>query len=237
VTSNTYRQSSRIRPEHLEIDPDNLLLARAPRGRLSAEQVRDNALAVAGLLSPDVGGKSVKPYQPKGLWEAQGAFQSYKQDKGDALYRRGIYVYWKRSTLYPSFEAFDAPSRLTCVVERAKTTTPLQSLVLLNDPVYVEAARFLGQRMLLEGGKDVSSRLVFGFRLCTSRLPSDEELGILLRIHAEQAGLFAADETAAKELVAVGDGKPDPNLRIQDLATWTVMGSVLLNLDATIHKR
>jgi hypothetical protein len=204
---------------------------------LSAEQVRDNALAVAGLLSNDVGGKSVKPYQPKGLWEAQGAFQSYKQDKGDKLYRRGIYVYWKRSTLYPSFEAFDAPTRLTCVVERAKTTTPLQSLVLLNDPVYVEAARFLGQRMLLEGGKDVSTRLVFGFRLCTSRLPTDEELGILLRIHAEQKALFDGDEKAAKELIAVGDKKPDESLAIGDLATWTVMGSVLLNLDATIHKR
>jgi hypothetical protein len=237
VTSSTYRQSSRITTQHLEVDPDNTLLARAPRGRLSAEQVRDNALAVAGLLSNDVGGKSVKPYQPKGLWEAQGAFQSYKQDKGDKLYRRGIYVYWKRSTLYPSFEAFDAPTRLTCVVERAKTTTPLQSLVLLNDPVYVEAARFLGQRMLLEGGKDVSTRLVFGFRLCTSRLPTDEELGILLRIHAEQKALFDGDEKAAKELIAVGDKKPDESLAIGDLATWTVMGSVLLNLDATIHKR
>lgn len=237
VTSSTYQQSSRITAQHLERDPDNVLLARAPRGRLSAEMIRDNALSVSGLLVEKVGGESVKPAQPKGLWRAQSMFQSYKPDKGDALYRRGIYVYWKRATLYPSFEAFDAPARMTCAVERSETTTPLQSLVLLNDPVYVEAARFLGQRMILEGGTSTAGRLAFGFRMCTSRMPSDEELTILLQIHAGQRAIYTADEKAAKKLIKIGSKDPDESLEPVELATWTALGTVLLNLDSTIHKR
>ncbi|WP_419186302.1 DUF1553 domain-containing protein [Rohdeia mirabilis] len=237
VTSATYQQSSRITARHLERDPDNVLLARAPRGRLSAEMIRDNALSVSGLLVSEIGGESVKPVQPKGLWRAQSMFQSYKPDKGDALYRRGIYVYWKRATLYPSFEAFDAPARLTCAVERSETTTPLQSLVLLNDPVYVEAARFLGQRMILDGGTSTAGRLAFGFRLCTSRMPTDEELTILLQIHADQLAVYTADEKAAKKLIKIGSKDPDESLEPIELATWTALGTVLLNLDSTIHKR
>ncbi|MEZ5979472.1 MAG: DUF1553 domain-containing protein [Planctomycetota bacterium] len=238
VLSNAYRQSSRVTHDLLEVDPENELFARAPRKRLSAELVRDNALAVAGLLATDeVGGKSVKPYQPKGVWEAQSNFQTYRQDKGESLYRRGLYVYWKRATLYPSFEAFDAPPRLTCVVERARTTTPLQSLVLLNDPVYVEAARCLGQRMMTDGGADASTRIIFGFRLCTSRMPTDEELGVLLRILADQREVYSEDEKAAEKLVEVGSSPRDETLDVRELAAWTGVGTVLLNLDATIHSR
>ena len=238
VTSATYRQSSRVRPEHLERDPGNRLLARGPRLRLSAEMVRDGALAVSGLLVEEIGGESVKPYQPKGLWQNVGGFSSstYRPDQGDKLYRRGIYVFWKRGILYPSFAIFDAPARATCVSERVETNTPLQSLVLLNDPVYVEAARALASRLLTEVGGGTTARLLTGFRLCTSRLPDERELEVLTRVYAEQRDHYDANPRAAEELVAVGESAIPAELDPTELAAWTAVCSVLLSLDATLHR-
>ncbi len=239
VTSATYRQSAAATPERLERDPGNRWLARAPRKRLSAEAIRDNALFVSGLLVEEIGGESVKPYQPEGLWATVGGYSGdrYRQDEGDKLYRRGLYVFWKRGILYPSFAIFDAPARSTCTSERVETNTPLQSFVLLNDPVYVEAARALATRMIGEGGADVGTRLAFGFRLCTSRLPSEKELAILARILAEQRAHWADDEEAAKEYVSVGATELAQDADVKELAAWTSVASVLLNLDATIHGR
>src|SRR6185369_9113147 len=150
VMSATYRQSAVATPQSRQRDPYNRLLARGPRSRLDAELIRDNALAISGLLNPKIGGEGVRPYQPAGIWEVSD--RSYAQSKGDELYRRGVYVYWRRSTPYPSFLTFDAPNREICAVQRPRTSTPLQSLTLMNDPVYVEAARGLAQRVLSHGG-------------------------------------------------------------------------------------
>ena len=173
VTSATYRQSAKVEPALLEHDPYNRLLARGPRFRLDAEMIRDNALAVSGLLNDTIGGPSVSPYQPAGLWDELGSGDRYVQSKGRDLYRRGMYVYWKRSIPYPPLVTFDAPNREVCTDSRARTNTPLQALVLLNDPAYVEAARVLAQRIMKEGGADVPARMAFAFRLCTARPPSD----------------------------------------------------------------
>ena len=160
VMSATYRQSSRVSPQLLEKDSENRLLARGPRQRLDAEIIRDNALAIAGILNEKLGGRSIKPEQPPGTWEINemGGY-NYDKSKGDDLYRRGLYVYWRRSTVYPSFITLDAPTREFCTAQRAKTSTPLQSLVLMNDPVFVEAARAFAQRILKEGGPDDKARL------------------------------------------------------------------------------
>lgn len=238
VMSATYRQDCQLSTELLEADPGNKLFTRGPRMRLTAEMVRDNALHASGLLVELIGGKSVKPYQPKGLWSAVfgNSRSSYKEDKGEKLYRRGLYVYWKRGVLYPSFAVFDAPTRATCASERVETNTPLQSLVLLNDPVFVEAARGLAVRMLNEGGVSKSARLTHGFRLCTSRTPSQNELAILLRVLGEQEAHYADKEDAAKELLKVGESKPPEELDARELAAWAAVASMLLNLDATIHR-
>ena len=174
VTSATYRQDSRVTPELRALDPENRLLARGPRYRLPAEMIRDQALAVSGLLVEKLGGPSVKPYHPPGLYEqvvAGTGPSTYVQGKGDELYRRSLYTYWKRSVPNPAMLVFDAPFRETCTVRRARTTTPLQALNLLNDPTYVEAARFLAQRMMREGGAMPKSRIRHGFRLVTGREP------------------------------------------------------------------
>ena len=235
VTSATYRQSAAMTPEARDRDDHNRLLARGPRLRLNAEMVRDNALAVSGLLVEKLGGKSIKPYQPKGLWQSIGKGR-YRPSKGDDLYRRGLYVFWKRGALYPSFAAFDAPMRESCASKRVVTNTPLQALVLLNDPVYVEAARKLAERMMSEAGKNTTARLLYGFRLCTSRLPNERELAVLRRVVAEQKSFFEKDEESAKKLVTVGDSKPPEAVDPKELAVWTAIGNVLLNLDATVHR-
>ncbi|MBL8766481.1 MAG: DUF1553 domain-containing protein, partial [Planctomycetes bacterium] len=236
VLSATYRQSSRIAPEKLAQDPENRTLARGPRQRLSAEMVRDNALYAAGLLVETIGGKSVKPYQPEGLWKAITGGRDWKRDTTEEQYRRGIYVYWKRGVPYPSLLTFDAAKRETCTVSRPLTTTPLQSLVLLNDPVYVEAARVFAQRLLKEGGKDDTKRLSLGFRWCTSRAPSEDELAVLSKLLTAQREHYAADPEAAKKLLTVGDAKADAKLEAPELAAWTGVAQTLLNLDATIHR-
>jgi hypothetical protein len=241
VLSSTYRQVARTTPALLERDPDNRLLARGPRQRLTSEMVRDNALAVSDLLVRTIGGPSVRPYQPKGLWEAvsfsaEFTSQSYVQDHDDALWRRGLYVYWKRALPYPSMATFDSPIHETSTCKRAETNTPLQALVLLNDPVYVEAARNLGQRILEEGGASDEERIVFAFRLCTSRRPTVPEIAVLQRIHVVQREEYAADPAAAAELLSVGESPRRLCLDQAELAAWTAVGNVLLNLDETLHR-
>ncbi|MFN0206691.1 MAG: DUF1553 domain-containing protein [Planctomycetota bacterium] len=238
ILSAVYRQTSVTTPELLEKDPENRLLARAPRARLSAEMIRDNALAVSGLLVEKIGGKSVKPYQPKGLWKAISGGSDYKKDKDESQYRRGIYVFWKRGVPYPSMITFDAAKRESCTVTRAYTTTPLQALVLLNDPVYVECAKMLGQRMLKdrEAGKDDAARLKYGFRLCTSRAASEKEIEILTKLLADQREYYKTNAELAKKLITVGDAKVDEKLPEAEIAAWAMVGNALLNLDAAIRK-
>jgi hypothetical protein len=239
VTSNTYRQASTAPPALLQRDPDNRLLARGPRFRLSAEMVRDNALAVAGLLTEQVGGPSVKPYQPAGLWEelAGGAGEGpYVQDKGPNLYRRSLYIYRKRTVPHPLLATFDAPSREICTVRRSRTDTPLQALELLNDVTYVEAARHLAERMLAEGGVTPAQRLAFAFRRATGRPPGPAELAVLLRGLERYERQFRADSESARRYVHQGDSPVDGRLDPADLAAYTATAEVILNLDETITK-
>ncbi len=242
VTSATYRQSSRVTPELAERDPENRLLARGPRFRLPAELIRDNALEVSGLLDTRIGGPSVYPYQPKGLWEEMalgGGFsgQTYSESTGRDLYRRSMYTVWKRTVPPPALVTFDAPDREKCAARRSVTNTPLQALVLLNDPTYVEASRFLAARMMTQGGKTPASRIDFAFRLATGRTPDPQERAILL----EQAQAALADYRQhgddAKALLGVGATRSDPRLDPKELAAWTTVAGIILNLDETITKQ
>ncbi|HEV3004083.1 MAG TPA: PSD1 and planctomycete cytochrome C domain-containing protein [Pirellulales bacterium] len=240
VMSYAYQQSSRATPQLLERDPENLLLARGPRFRLDAEVVRDAALAASGLLVEQLGGHSVKPYQPEGVWEAVAFVGSntsmFQQDQGDALYRRSLYTFWKRTAPPPSLTTFDAPSRETCTVRRARTNTPLQALVLMNDKQYVEAARKLAERALGDGGATVESRIAHAFRLATARLPAADELAVLVQIHQGQLAEYQADKEAAAKLLAVGDSKRDEKFDASELAAYTMVANLILNLDETITK-
>ena len=233
VTSATYRQSAAVTPGTLARDPYNRLFTRGPRLRLEAEFIRDNALAAAGLLDRTVGGPSVRPYQPPGIWDGTDA--RYEQDHGASLYRRGLYVFWRRSAHYPSFATFDAPNREVCTFLRQQTQTPLQSLVLMNDPVYVEAARGLAQRVMREA-PDTDTRLLRAFRHVLGREPAAEERALLGRTHAAQRAVFAADPEAARALVGVGEsGRPEAADPV-DLAALTAVGNVLLNLNEAITR-
>lgn len=235
VMSATYRQSARVAPELLARDSENRLLARGPRQRLDAEIIRDNALAIAGILNPQLGGRSIKPEQPPGTWEINemGGY-NYDKSKGADLYRRGLYVYWRRSTVYPSFITLDAPTREFCSAQRARTSTPLQSLVLMNDPVFVEAARAFAQRILKEGGPDNPARLRFAWRTALGRVPSDKEIEVLTRTLDAQLTTYHQDKAAAAELVKIGDLPKPEGINDSDLAAWTALGNVLLNLNETI---
>ena len=243
VTSSAYQQSAVVDPKLLERDPDNRLFARSSRSRLEAETIRDQALAVAGLLDRRVGGPSVTPFQPPGLWEAIGftdngnfSSQKYAQSEGADNYRRGLYVYWKRSMPYASFVTFDAPSREVCTVKRPRTNTPLQALVLMNDPVYVEAARGLARRVLIEGGSGDTEKLIYAFRLCVGRQPEKSELKIMGDKLAEQRANFRADEVSARKLVVVGEKKYPAGVAVGEVAAWAAMGNILLNLDEMLSK-
>lgn len=240
ATSATYRQASRVTPDLAQRDPANELLARGPRFRLDAEVIRDTALAASGLLVEKVGGKSVKPYQPDGLWEAISFVGSntgtFKQDGGDSLYRRSLYTFWKRTSPPPSLLTFDAPSREACTVRRSRTNTPLQALVLLNDKQYVEAARKLAERMLTEGGATPTERAVFAFRMVTSRRPTAGELAVVLRVYESELAEFQADADAATKLLAVGDAKRNESLDVKELAAWTMVANLVMNLDETVTK-
>lgn len=236
--SYVYQQSADVSPSAYARDPENRLLARGPRYRLGAEALRDNALAVSGLLAPKVGGRSVMPYQPAGLWEelAGGAFEIYTQGKGDDLYRRSLYVYRKRTVPHPSMATFDAPSWEICQVKRARTNTPLQSLALLNDVVYVEAARKLAERMIVEGGATAGDRLTFAFRLCTGRPPTQKELEVLRAGLEKHLARFREKPSAAVKLVSEGESPRAAGIDPVELAAHAVMASVLLNLDEAVSK-
>ena len=240
VLSATYRQASEVTPDLLAADPENDWLARMPRRRLSAEMIRDGALAMSGLLVNKIGGPSVYPYQPSGLWEVltirPGYQMTYVQGKDADLYRRGLYTFWKRASPSPSLQTFDAPDREYCVVGRHKTTTPLQALVLLNDPTYVEAARQLGTRMINEGGATLDERFAFAFGLATSRKPSDSELAVLKRVFFSQAERFEANPEAARKLLSAGASPVDQNLDPVELACYSIVASTILNLDETITR-
>jgi hypothetical protein len=235
VCSATYRQSSRVEPNHQERDPFNRLLGRGARFRLPAETIRDNALAISDLLNRNVGGKSIYPYQPSDYYADKGRWK-WPQSTGADLYRRGVYTFWRRTTFYPSFQVFDAPTREFCTVDRPRTNTPLQALVTLNDPVYVEAARVLGQRILQDAAGDVTQKLQYGFRLCTSRTPDSRELNVLQRIYEAQLAKYQANAAAATELVKNGTAAVNEQLPAAELAAWTAVSNVLLNLDETITR-
>ena len=242
VTSATYRQSSRASRELMERDPENRLLARGPRFRLPAEMVRDNALAISGLLNDKVGGPSVYPYQPKGLWEEM-AFgegysgQNYTQSSGSDLYRRGMYTVWKRTVPPASLTLFDAPDREKCTARRAVTNTPLQALVLLNDPTYVEASRALAERTLRNGGRSDGARIDFAFKLATARTPDPQERAVLLSSLRKFRSTYRQDQANASKLLSIGEKKADTSLAPRELAAWTTLASMILNLDEAITKQ
>jgi hypothetical protein len=239
VTSATYRQSSAITVRGSQLDPENRLLWRGPRFRLMGEFIRDQALATSGLLVEKVGGPSVKPYHPPGIYEqitAGNGYNIYVPGKGDELHRRSLYTYWKRSVPHPAMLLFDAPFRETCTLRRPRTNTPLQALNLLNDPTYVEAARFLAQRMMKEGGSSLESRLTHGFRLLLSRHPKPQELAILRSGYERASKGFKADPESVKTFLAVGDAKADATLDPTELAAFTSVASTLFNLDEAVTK-
>jgi hypothetical protein len=237
LTSATYRQSSRVTPELLATDPDNRLLARGPRFRLNAEFVRDQALAAAGLLSERIGGPSVRPYHPPGLYEAVVATRAadYVEGKGEDLHRRSMYTFWKRSVPHPAMLAFDAPQREVCTLRRPRSNTPLQALNLMNDPTYVEAARHLAARML-KAGPDLRSQLRFGYRRLLARTPTEAELAILARAFERNRAEFAARPGAAAGLLTTGVPVTDKSLEPAVLAAMTGVASTMLCLDETVTK-
>ncbi|WP_411846836.1 DUF1553 domain-containing protein [Roseibacillus persicicus] len=239
VSSATYQQSGRTTPEQLESDPDNRYLSRGPRYRLDAEQIRDLALSASGLLVKKFGGPSVKPYQPKGVWSAVAMNQSntryYKEDSGEALYRRSLYTFWKRTAPPASMDLFDAPSRETFCVRRSRTNTPLQAFVLMNDPQFVEASRRLAENAMKEE-TDFEGRVRFIYKSLLAREAGEKELVILKESFQPIEAGFQQDPARASELIGVGASKADPNLNPSELATWTVLASQVLNLDETITK-
>ena len=239
VSSATYRQSSRVTPQLFERDPTNRLLARGPRFRLQSEFLRDQALFASGLLVTKTGGPSVKSYHPPGLYEqvtAGSGTNTYVEGSGPDLYRRSMYSYWKRSVPNPAMLVFDAPFREACTLRRPRTNTPLQSLNLMNDPTYVEAARFLAGRVLTESGPDIEARLSYGFRLVLARAPRAAELTVLVNAYERSKADFASDPAAAAELLKVGATRSPETLDPIELAALTSVASTILNLDETVMK-
>jgi mono/diheme cytochrome c family protein len=235
VMSSTYCQSSRVTREMLERDSANRLLAHGPRNRLDAEFIRDNALAISGLLNPEIGGEPVFPIQPPGIWDQGGAASTkWTQEHDDRQYRRAIYIYHRRSTPYPSMLTFDAPSREVCTAIRARSSTPLQSLVLMNDPVYVEAARGLAQRTLKESSLDTGKRLEYMWRQALARPINSAQRTILEQSLNQQLERYRQDKPAAEALTKVGDLPRFSNVDVSELAAWTAVASVILNLNETI---
>lgn len=238
VTSAAYRQSARTTSAHIEADPANRFYARGPRLRLTAEMVRDQALAVSGLLSAKMYGVPVKPYQPNlGIKAAFGSGIDWKTSAGEDKYRRGLYTNWRRTNPYPSMSAFDAPNRNVCTVRRVPTNTPLQALVTLNDPVYVEAAQAFARLMVNEGGTTPTSRAAFGLRHCLMRPPKSAEVNRLVKLYHELLGDYQKDPAAAKLMAADPLGPLPQGMKAEELAAWTVVGNVLLNLDEMFMKR
>jgi hypothetical protein len=236
VMSATYRQSSKVTPDLMQRDPENRLLARGPRFRLPADMVRDQALAISGLLVEKVGGPSVKPYQPAGLWKELTGGEDYKPDTGEALHRRSLYTYWKRTSPPPMMMNFDAAGREACVVRAVRTNTPLQSLNLMNDVTFLEAARALGQRMMHEGGTSPADRIAFGFRLATSRAPKPRESEVMLSSYRYYLDMFQTEPNAAVKYLSQGEAPRDAKLNPTELAAYSTVASLILNLDETVSK-
>ncbi|HEY7329740.1 MAG TPA: PSD1 and planctomycete cytochrome C domain-containing protein [Gemmataceae bacterium] len=241
VMSATYRQSSRVTRDRLAKDPANRLLSRGPRYRLDAEMLRDQALFVSGLLVERLGGPSVKPPQPSGLWEAVGYTGSntkdFRPDHGhEKVHRRSMYTFWKRTAPPPQMNTFDAPSRESCVVRRERTNTPLQALLLMNEPQFIEAARTLAQRTMKVGGTTTEARLVYMFRLTTARRPDGKEVDELLAAYKDHLAMYTHDPAKANQLISVDESRPDANLNPSELAAWTMIANLLLNLDEVINK-
>ena len=240
VSSATYRQAAIATPEKIEKDPFNRLLSRGPRFRMDAEMIRDYALAASGLLVRKLGGPSVKPYQPEGVWEAVAIIGSntrdYKTDDGDKLYRRSLYTFWKRSAPPASMEVFNAPSREVCTVRRERTNTPLQALVTLNDPQFVEAARYLAQRTLKEGGPDEQARMDFVAKRLLCRPLRSEETQVVRQSLADLLTHYKTHADDARKLLSVGLAKADPTLDAATLAAWTMVANEMMNLDEALNK-
>jgi hypothetical protein len=242
VMSATYRQSAAVDEERLEKDPYNRWLARGPRFRMDAEMIRDQALAISGLLNPEVGGPSVYPVQVPNLWKELGflrpeiGMDEWPTSDGPELYRRGLYTFWRRVCTYPTFATFDAPSRDVCTSRRPRTDTPLQALAALNEPALLEAARVLAQRILLHGGSDPGRQVEYAFRLCLARPPTGPERDRLLKLLQQQLKSFEHDATSAEVLVNQGPAERPANLDVRQLAAWMMVGNVLLNLDETLTK-
>ena len=238
VLSSTYRQSSKVTPRKLAVDPENRLLSRGARFRLQAEFVRDNALAASGLLINQVGGPGVKPYQPAGLWNEvslNGGLR-FVQDHGEKLYRRSMYTYWKRSAPAPAMTIFDAPTREKCSLRRGRTNTPLQALVTMNDPQFVEAARVLAELTLQQQTMTLEDRLEFAYRRATGVRPQNGVRSILREAYEEELARFQADQQAASDLLAVGEAASDESLDLSQHAAMTVVASMILNLDETLTR-
>ena len=240
VTSATYRMSSGGRDELRELDPYNELLGRQARFRLDAEMVRDNALFVSGLLHREIGGPSAKPYQPAGYWadiytflDRETPASKWRADSGPQQYRRGLYTYWKRSFLHPSLMAFDAPNREECTVQRPRSNTPLQALVLLNDPTFVEAARVFAERITSEAGPDIRDQVRWAYREALSREPGPEVLEILANLYGEHLDDYRRDEGAARGILGVGNRPLAPDVDPARLAAMTSVSRAILNLHET----
>ncbi|HEY0454763.1 MAG TPA: DUF1553 domain-containing protein, partial [Verrucomicrobiae bacterium] len=236
VTSATYRQSSKVTPELIARDPYNRLFARGPRVRLEAEMIRDQALTVSGLLSHKIGGPSVMPPQPEGLWQVVYSGDQWKTSPGEDKYRRGLYTFWRRTTPHPMLASFDAPSREYCVLRRSRSNTPLQALNILNDPVFVEAAQALARRIPSQPAADVNERVTFAFRICLARAPKDFEIARLAKLYETELAKYEADFKAAAKMVESDSGKWPTGTNAAELAAWTVVANVLLNLDEMITK-
>jgi hypothetical protein len=242
VMSAAYRQSAAADEERLQKDPYNRWLARGPRFRMDAEVIRDQALAVSGLLNPEVGGPSVYPKQVANLWKEFGflrpeiGMDEWPTSDGPELYRRGLYTFWRRVCTYPGFATFDAPSREVCTSRRPRTDTPLQALAALNDPTLLEAARVLGQRIMLEGGPNPEAQVDYAFRLCLVRSPTVAERRRLVALYEQQLKSFEHDREAAERLLGQGSAERPLYLDAHKLAAWMMVGNVLLNLDEMVTK-
>jgi cytochrome c553 len=240
VTSAAYRQATTVTPEKKAKDPDNRLLSRGPRFRMDAEMVRDYALAASGLLVRQIGGPSVKPYQPEGVWEAVAMIGSntrdYKRDAGDKLYRRSVYTFWKRAAPPASMEIFNAPTREVCAVRRERTNTPLQALVTLNDPQFVEAARILAQKALTAGGEKTEQKVDFIARRLLARSFTPDELKVVQTSLTDLLAEYKVKPDAARKLIAVGESKADAKIDPSELAAWTMLTNELMNLDEVLNK-
>ena len=242
VTSATYRQQSQVTPELLAKDPENRLLTRGPRFRLTGEFIRDQALAFCGLLVPQIGGPPVRPYHPAGIYETMSptsadTVKTYIQDHGDALYRRTLFTYWKRSIPHPAMLAFGTPFRETCTLQRPRSNTPLQALNLMNDVTYLEAARFLAQRMMKEGGDTVDERLAYGFRIVLARAPSAAQLAVLRRGFERNLVAFKENAASASAILSHGEKPTDARLDAGELAALTIIASTMLCTDEAITKQ